>query len=214
VVDRIFTFIWASDDLSAGASTFMVEMNEVAGLLKSATTRSLLILDEIGRGTSTYDGMAIARSVLEYCADKKRLGCKTLFATHYHELTALEGALEGVKNYNIAAKKRKDGVIFLRKVVPGGADESYGIEVAKLAGVPEPVIRRARDILKELESGAGRGGPGASSMCSAGSPAPTDQVSLLDLGAAAVAEELRGITVETLTPIEALNLLYELKQKL
>ena len=208
VVDRIFTRIGASDDLSAGASTFMVEMNEVAGLLKSATPRSLLILDEIGRGTSTYDGMAIARSVLEYCADKKRLGCKTLFATHYHELTALEGALNGVKNYNIAAKKRKDDVIFLRKVVPGGADESYGIEVAKLAGVPEPVIRRARDILKELEAGAGRAAPAPAAA------RPTDQVSLLDLGAAAVAEELRSITVETLTPIEAMNLLYELKKKL
>ena len=210
VVDRVFTRIGASDDLSAGQSTFMVEMSEVAGLLKNATARSLLILDEIGRGTSTYDGMAIARSVLEYCADKKRLGARTLFATHYHELTALEGQVDGVKNYNIAAKKRGDGIVFLRKIVPGGADQSYGIEVAKLAGVPEAVIRRARDILKELESDVGRDALGAPS-----GPAPgTDQVSLLDLGAAAVAEQLRAVTVETLTPIEAMNLLYELKKKL
>ncbi len=136
VVDRVFTRIGASDDLSAGQSTFMVEMTEVAELLKNATAHSLLILDEIGRGTSTYDGMAIARSVLEYCADRKKLGAKTLFATHYHELTALEGLIPGVKNYNIAAKKKGDTVLFLRKIVRGGADQSYGIEVAQLAGVP------------------------------------------------------------------------------
>ena len=153
IVDRVFTRIGASDDLSAGASTFMVEMTEVAQLLKNATKKSLLILDEIGRGTSTYDGMAIARAVLEYCADPKRLGCKTLFATHYHELTVLEGELSGVKNYNIAAKKRGNDLIFLRKIVRGGADQSYGIEVAKLAGVPDRVIKRARAILEELEAG-------------------------------------------------------------
>ena len=152
VVDRIFTRIGASDDLSAGQSTFMVEMSEVAELLKNATRNSLLILDEIGRGTSTYDGMAIARAVLEFCADRKRLGCKTLFATHYHELTELEGQLDGVKNYNIAARKRGNDVVFLRKIVPGGADQSYGIEVAGLAGVPDKVIERARAILKELEA--------------------------------------------------------------
>ena len=131
----------------------MVEMTEVAELLKNATAKSLLILDEIGRGTSTYDGMSIARAVLEFCADKKRLGAKTLFATHYHELTALEGQIPGVKNYNIAAKKKRDDILFLRKIVRGGADQSYGIEVAKLAGVPEPVLRRARKILEELEAG-------------------------------------------------------------
>ena len=152
VVDRVFTRIGASDDLSGGASTFMVEMTEVAEMLKNATPRSLLILDEIGRGTSTYDGMAIARAVLEYCADKRRLGAKTLFATHYHELTALEGTMEGVRNYNIAAKKRGDELIFLRKIVPGGADRSYGIEVAKLAGVPGKVISRARQLLAQLEA--------------------------------------------------------------
>ena len=207
VVDRIFTRIGASDDLAAGQSTFMVEMTEVAGLLKHATRDSLLILDEIGRGTSTYDGMAIARAVLECCADKKRLGAKTLFATHYHELTALEGQLDGVKNYNIAAKKKGDDILFLRKIVPGGADESYGIEVAKLAGVPDRVIRRARDILDELES---QGGVSAAKAA----PAEEAQMGFADLGAAQVAEELRRTAVETLTPIEAMNLLYQLKQKL
>ena len=190
----------------------MVEMTEVAALLHNATRKSLLILDEIGRGTSTYDGMAIARAVLEYCADKKRLGAKTLFATHYHELTALEGAVPGVKNYNIAAKKRGSDVIFLRKIVRGGADQSYGVEVAKLAGVPDRVVRRAREILEELESGAGRDTPGA--MQAAGPSAPTDQVSLGDLGGETALKKLRMTDVNILTPIEALNLLAELKQDL
>ena len=176
IVDRVFTRIGASDDLSAGASTFMVEMTEVAQLLKNATKKSLLILDEIGRGTSTYDGMAIARAVLEYCADPKRLGCKTLFATHYHELTVLEGEIPGVKNYNIAAKKRGNDLIFLRKIVRGGADQSYGIEVAKLAGVPDRVIKRARAILEELESG------GMQNAECRMQNAPQEQVSLMDLG--------------------------------
>ena len=130
----------------------MVEMTEVAQMLKNATPRSLLILDEIGRGTSTYDGMSIARAVLEHCADKGRLGAKTLFATHYHELTEVEHAIEGVRNYQIAAKKRGDGIVFLRKIVPGGADQSYGVEVARLAGVPDQVVNRAREILTELEA--------------------------------------------------------------
>ena len=209
IVDRVFTRIGASDDLSAGQSTFMVEMSEVAELLKNATRKSLLILDEIGRGTSTYDGMSIARAVLEYCADKKRLGAKTLFATHYHELTALEGQIPGVKNYHIAAKKKKDDILFLRKIVPGGADQSYGIEVAKLAGVPERIIRRARTILEELEQGAGAGTASA-----AAPPSGAGQMSLMDLGAAEAAERLRRVDVNTLTPIEAMNLIYELKQKL
>ena len=207
IVDRVFTRIGASDDLSAGQSTFMVEMTEVAELLKNATAKSLLILDEIGRGTSTYDGMSIARAVLEFCADKKRLGAKTLFATHYHELTALEGQIPGVKNYNIAAKKKKDDILFLRKIVRGGADQSYGIEVAKLAGVPEPVLRRARKILEELEAGV----PAAPAPAAA---QPEEQVSLLDMGAAQAAARLRDVDVNVLTPIEAMNLLYELKQML
>ena len=216
VVDRVFTRIGASDDLASGQSTFMVEMTEVATLLNNATSKSLLILDEIGRGTSTYDGMAIARAVLEHCADKKRLGAKTLFATHYHELTALEGEIPGVKNYNIAAKKRGSDVIFLRKIVRGGADQSYGVEVAKLAGVPDRVVRRAREILEELEAGAGRDGLGApsGSVRAAGSSAPTDQVSLMDLGGETVLKKLRMTDVDLLTPIQALNLLAELKQDL
>ena len=216
VVDRVFTRIGASDDLASGQSTFMVEMTEVAALLTHATRKSLLILDEIGRGTSTYDGMAIARAVLEHCADKKRLGAKTLFATHYHELTALEGEIPGVKNYNIAAKKRGGDVIFLRKIVRGGADQSYGVEVAKLAGVPDRVVRRAREILEELEAGAGRDGLGApsGSVRAAESSAPTDQVSLMDLGGETVLKKLRMTDVNILSPIEALNLLAELKQDL
>ena len=205
IVDRVFTRIGASDDLSAGQSTFMVEMTEVAALLKNATKKSLLILDEIGRGTSTYDGMAIARAVLEYCADPRRLGAKTLFATHYHELTALEGQIPGVKNYNIAAKKKGSGVIFLRKIVRGGADQSYGVEVAKLAGVPDRVIKRAREILEELESGQGT--PTGDTA-----PAADDQISLMDLGAQTVLKKLRMTDVNVLSPIEALNLLAELKQ--
>ena len=206
VVDRIFTRIGASDDLAGGQSTFMVEMSEVAELLKHATSRSLLILDEIGRGTSTYDGMAIARAVLEWCADPKRLGAKTLFATHYHELTVLEGQLPGVKNFNIAARKKKDQIIFLRKIVPGGADQSYGIEVANLAGLPAKVIRRAREILAELES-------------QEAAPRPTtareeEQVSLTALGEEEVLSTLRNTPVESLTPLQALNLLNELKEKL
>ena len=210
VVDRVFTRIGASDDLSAGQSTFMVEMTEVAALLTHATRKSLLILDEIGRGTSTYDGMAIARAVLEHCADRKRLGAKTLFATHYHELTALEGEIAGVKNYNIAAKKRGGDVIFLRKIVRGGADQSYGVEVAKLAGVPDRVVRRAWEILEELESGNGP------MPTNGGRPqaARADQISLTDMGGEAVLKKLRMTDVNILSPIEALNLLAELKQDL
>ncbi len=206
VVDRIFTRIGASDDLAGGQSTFMVEMTEVAELIRHATPRSLLILDEIGRGTSTYDGMAIARAVLEWCANPRRLGAKTLFATHYHELTVLEGQLPGVKNFNIAARKKKDEILFLRKIVPGGADQSYGIEVASLAGLPPKLIRRAREILQELES----------QQDAPRRPAAREakQVSLTALGEEEVLDILRSTTVESLTPIQAMNLLYELKGKL
>ena len=210
VVDRVFTRIGASDDLAAGQSTFMVEMSEVAQLLKNASRRSLLILDEIGRGTSTYDGMAIARAVLEHCADRRRLGAKTLFATHYHELTVLEGQIAGVKNYNIAAKKKKGEVIFLRKIVRGGADQSYGIEVAKLAGVPDRVVRRAREILEELENGPAPVGADVP----IGPSSHDEQISLGDLGGQTVLNKLRMTDVNILSPIEALNLLAELKQDL
>jgi len=207
IVDRVFTRIGASDDLASGQSTFMVEMTEVATILKYATSKSLLILDEIGRGTSTYDGMAIARAVLEYAANPKKLGAKTLFATHYHELSTMENKLPNVKNYNIAVKKRGDQMIFLRKIVPGATDDSFGIEVAKLAGLPSGVITRAREILAELESEAGV-------VRQEILPEADDQISMLDLRSQQVCAELGAITPETLTPIEAMNALYKLKQML
>ena len=206
VVDRVFTRIGASDDLAAGQSTFMVEMSETAAILQHATAKSLLILDEIGRGTSTYDGMAIARAVLEYCADKRKLGAKTMFATHYHELTSLEQTLEGVRNYNITAKKQGGKLLFLRKIVRGAADDSYGIEVGKLAGLPDSVITKAKSYLKELEAGKA-----AAPVVSA---APVeDQISLTDVGGSEIAEALRQIDLDTVTPIEAMNLLYQLQKK-
>ena len=207
IVDRIFTRIGASDDLSAGQSTFMVEMTEVADILRCATKNSLLILDEIGRGTSTFDGMSIARAVLEYCADKKLLGAKTLFATHYHELTELENTLPGTVNFNIAVKTKGEDIIFLRKIIPGGADRSYGIEVAKLAGLPEKVLRRARQVLKDLES---EGGSAYASV----PRVESSQVSLEAIGEGEVLEALRRCQPDTLTPIEAMTMLYELKKKL
>jgi len=206
VVDRIFTRIGASDDLSAGQSTFMVEMSEVSEILHHATKNSLLILDEIGRGTSTFDGMSIARAVLEYCADRKLLGAKTLFATHYHELTELENTLPGAVNYNIAVKTRGEDIIFLRKILPGGADRSYGIEVAKLAGLPPRVLTRAREVLTELERENG--------VQYVSPRQEENQVSLTSIGEGEVLDALRRCQPDTLTPIEAMSLLYELKQKL
>ena len=209
VVDRIFTRIGASDDLSAGQSTFMVEMTEVSEILHAATRDSLLILDEIGRGTSTFDGMSIARAVLEYCANPKKLGAKTLFATHYHELTAMEGTLPGVKNFDIAVRTRGEDIIFLRKIIPGGADRSYGIEVARLAGLPDGVVSRAKTILKELEEQAGKPAARPAASCE-----EEQQVSLQAVAEQEVLARLRREQVDTMSPLEALNLLYELKQKL
>ena len=206
VVDRIFTRIGASDDLSAGQSTCMVEMTELADILRHATKHSLLILDEIGRGTSTFDGMSIARAVLEYCADKKLLGAKTLFATHYHELTELEDTLPGAVNYNIAVKTRGEDITFLRKIIRGGADRSYGIEVAKLAGLPDKVVQRAKKILKELEAENG--------VQYVAARKEEDQVSLTAMGEGEVLDALRRCQPDTLTPIEAMSLIYEWKQKL
>ncbi|MBR1779532.1 MAG: DNA mismatch repair protein MutS [Clostridia bacterium] len=203
IVDSVFTRVGASDDLSSGQSTFMVEMVEVANIIKNATQNSLVILDEIGRGTSTFDGMSIAKAVLEYVQDKEKLGCKTLFATHYHELIALEDSLEGVKNYNIAAKKRGDDLIFLRRIVRGGADDSYGIEVAKLAGVPNQIIERAREVLRELESGKQviyRNLPEQMTL-------KTDDK--LDPKITKIAEEIKKIDPTTLTPIESMNILFK-----
>ena len=209
IVDRVFTRIGASDDLASGQSTFMVEMTEVASILKYATSKSLLILDEIGRGTSTYDGMAIARAVLEYAASPRHLGAKTLFATHYHELSAIEDELPNVKNYNIAVKKRGDKMIFLRKIIPGATDDSYGVDVANLAGLPSSVITRARQILKELESQQPR-----QDISHKVSAEPDDQISMLDISSQQITDALRKLEVETLTPIEAMNELYKLKKLL
>ena len=211
IADSVFTRIGASDDLSTGQSTFMVEMNEVAYIMKKATRNSLLILDEIGRGTSTYDGMSIARAVLEYVADIKKLGAKTLFATHYHELTILENKLKGVKNYNIAAVKRGDDITFLRRIIPGAADESYGVEVAKLAGLPDSVIERAKVILEELERSSKRvqrqtkkkSEKHEEEMQIAFAPKDTP-----------IEKRLREIDINTLTPIESMNILFELVKML
>lgn len=209
VCDRIFTRVGASDDLTAGQSTFMVEMSEVASILKDATSRSLVLLDEIGRGTSTFDGMSIAQAVVEYILTEKRLGCKTLFATHYHELTALEQAFPGVVNYNIAVRRRGDDIIFLRKIVRGGTDDSFGIEVAKLAGVPQKVIRRAKEILKGLEEGA--------SVARAVGKAeeaenPDLQLSLAQQQEEKALRQLKQADLDSMTPRDALEFLYELKK--
>ncbi len=203
VVDRIFTRIGASDDLASGQSTFMVEMSEVSDIIKKATKKSLIILDEIGRGTSTFDGMAIARAVIEYVSDKKHIGAKTLFATHYHELTELEGALDGVKNYNIAVKKHGFDITFLRKIVRGSADDSYGIEVARLAGVPDVVILRAREILTGLET--------MSAIPRAEFEIPPERARSQE--GDEILSRLAHMDVNTLSPLEALSLLFDLANR-
>ena len=211
VVDGVFTRIGASDDLTGGQSTFMVEMREVAQILNSATARSLLILDEIGRGTSTYDGMSIARAVIEYIADTKKLGAKSLFATHYHELTEMEDELPHVKNYNIAVKKRGEDITFLRKIVRGGADESYGIEVSKLAGIPPWIIKRAYQVLEDLE--AAQPVREAPIKAKRRTEEPDEwQISFRQKSA--VEEMVEQLDLNTLTPIEALTTLYAMKGKL
>ena len=210
VVDRLFTRVGASDDLASGQSTFMLEMNEVAYILKHATKDSLIVYDEIGRGTSTYDGMSIARAVAEYTLGKK-IGAKTLFATHYHELTVLENEFEGVINYNIAAKKRGDDITFLRKIVRGAADDSYGIEVAKLAGVPGEVIRRAKEILNSIENGD----TVVTKTIVQNNDDAFDMLSMISADEEReVANRIRSTDINTLTPIEAMNLIYEFKKTL
>ena len=223
IVDRIFTRVGASDDLASGQSTFMVEMNEVANILKNATANSLLILDEIGRGTSTFDGLSIAWAVVEYVADKKILGAKTLFATHYHELTELEGKLDGVNNYCVAVKENGDDIVFLRKIVPGGADKSYGVLVAKLAGVPDSVIDRANEIVAELVkndiANVARNIAGESPSAKAKLSATPDfvspnQMTIFDtVSDSDIVNEIRQLDIKNLTPMDALNLLYELQSK-
>lgn len=210
VVDGIFTRIGASDDLSSGSSTFMVEMIEVADILKNADSKSLIIFDEIGRGTSTFDGMSVAQAVLEHVSDRSKLGAKTLFATHYHELTELENRVEGIKNYNIAVKKRGDDLTFLRRIIRGRADGSYGVQAAKLAGVPKSVIDRAKAVLKEIEENGALKIPPIKETRSS---EPEAQLSFDAARANGVVEELRSLDVSALTPIEALNVLYELVKR-
>ena len=224
IVDRIFTRVGASDDLASGQSTFMVEMTEVANILRNATAKSLLILDEIGRGTSTFDGLSIAWAVIEHTSNPKLLGAKTLFATHYHELTELEGKLPGVNNYCIAVKERGDDIVFLRKIVKGGADKSYGIQVAKLAGVPDSVINRAKELVEELVSAditstvkdiASEGKKSKAKPPVHYDEVDMEQISLFDtVKDDDVLEELKSIKIDELRPVDALNVLYRLQNKL
>ncbi|MDD3882802.1 MAG: DNA mismatch repair protein MutS [Eubacteriales bacterium] len=212
VVDRIFTRVGASDDLAAGQSTFMVEMAEMANILRSATKDSLVVLDEIGRGTSTFDGLSIAWAVVEYLCDKDKIGAKTLFATHYHELSELEGKLEGVCNYRSAVKEHGEEIIFLRRILPGGADKSFGVHVARLAGMPKPVLRRAQEILARLEVNQIKTRSIGESILEEEYKKPK-QVDMFSVGQNELVDELRRLDVNSLTPMEALNQLYLLREK-
>ena len=211
VVDKIFTRVGASDDLSMGQSTFMVEMMEVANILKEATQNSLVILDEIGRGTSTYDGLSIAWAVAEYIENKEKCGAKTLFATHYHELTQLEDTLEGVKNYSIAVKEKGEDIIFLRKIVPGGTDESYGVHVARLAGVPKMVTQRANEILKKIER---KNVLVNKAKEKEDKKQVSGQLDMYNFKLAEIAHELDKVNINELTPIDALNTLVKIKEEM
>ena len=222
IVDRIFTRVGASDDLASGQSTFMVEMNEVANILRNATSNSLLVLDEIGRGTSTFDGLSIAWAVVEHISNPKLLGAKTLFATHYHELTELEGKLHNVNNYCIAVKEKGDDIVFLRKIVRGGADKSYGIQVAKLAGVPDSVIERAKQIVEELSANDITAVTKNLSV-ETGAKKKKEKLDEVDLAQMSlfdtvkdddILEELKNVDLSNMTPIDALNKLYELQNKI
>ena len=222
IVDRIFTRVGASDDLASGQSTFMVEMNEVANILRNATSNSLLVLDEIGRGTSTFDGLSIAWAVVEHISNPKLLGAKTLFATHYHELTELEGKLHNVNNYCIAVKEKGDDIVFLRKIVRGGADKSYGIQVAKLAGVPDSVIERAKQIVEEL-SANDITAVTKNLAVETGTKKKKEKLDEVDLAQMSlfdtvkdddILEELKNVDLSNMTPIDALNKLYELQNKI
>ena len=209
IVDKVFTRVGASDDLASGQSTFMLEMNEVAYILRNATAKSLIIYDEVGRGTSTFDGMSIARAIIEYTNGKK-IGAKTLFATHYHELTTMEDEFSGIVNYNIAAKKRGDSIIFLRKIIRGSTDDSYGIEVAKLAGLPNEVIRRAKEILTTVENTS-------KNLTTSNSQYADEMQSLItfeDVTEKSVIEDIRKVDINSMTPVEAMNLLFELNNRL
>jgi DNA mismatch repair protein MutS len=211
IVDRIFTRIGAQDDLATGQSTFMVEMVETANILHHATPRSLVILDEIGRGTSTYDGLSIARAVVEYLHNNRRCGARTLFATHYHELVEVAKMLPRVRCMNVAVTEEEGHVVFLHKIVPGGADKSYGVHVAQLAGIPRPVIHRAEEILEELEH---KGDAKARRKAMKDLPTPMAmQMTLFAAEQHPVVEELKSLVIDELTPIEAIGKLYELQRK-
>ena len=209
IVDKVFTRVGASDDLASGQSTFMLEMNEVAYILRNATERSLIVYDEVGRGTSTFDGMSIARAIIEY-TNSKKIGAKTLFATHYHELTSMEDEFSGIVNYNIAAKKRGDNIIFLRKIIRGSTDDSYGIEVAKLAGLPNEVIRRAKEILATVE----RTSRTLATSDSVKFEEAQDIITFEDVTEKSIIEDIKKADVNTMTPVEAMNLLFELKNRI
>ena len=212
IVDRIFTRVGASDDLASGQSTFMVEMAETAYILQNATPSSLVILDEIGRGTSTFDGLAIAWSVVEYLCDKKTGGAKTLFATHYHELSELEGRIEGLQNYCVSVREHGEDVIFLRKIIPGGADKSFGIHVARLAGIPHQVLVRAHEIQARLEvSDTSR--IGETILGETDNDRPSEQVDLFDYRKTEIINELQQLDVMSLTPMDAINKLFLLREK-
>ena len=207
VVDKIFTRVGASDDLASGQSTFMLEMLEVANILKNATAKSFLVFDEIGRGTSTYDGMSIAKAVVEYVANRRKIGAKTLFATHYHELCELADTVDGVVNYNVAVKKRGDDIVFLRKIIPGGTDDSFGIEVAALAGVDDWIVKRAKGILKELET------EGKVKIITRIEERDDSQITMSDPRVDEIIDKLKSLDVSTLTPIEAISILYNLSNE-
>ena len=211
VVDKIFTRVGASDDLASGQSTFMLEMNEVSYILKNATRASLIIYDEVGRGTSTFDGMSIARAIVEY-TNSRKIGAKTLFATHYHELTSMEQEFEGIVNYNIVAKKRGDSITFLRKIVRGSTDDSYGIEVAKLAGLPNEVIKRAREILASVEATSKAV---AAASAKEQPPKPDDgALTVDDCINEQIITELKSVDLNTLSPLECMTFLFDLKKRL
>jgi DNA mismatch repair protein MutS len=217
LVDRIFTRIGAQDDIATGQSTFMVEMLETANILHHATPRSLVVLDEIGRGTSTYDGLAIARAIVEHLHNAPHLGCRTLFATHYHELTELERVLPRVRCRKMDVLEDGDRIVFLRRVVPGGADRSYGIHVAQIAGIPRGIVRRAREILDDLERRDGAGGDRARKRTALRAPAPEPESAIqLTLFAPPhpAVEALKALDVESLSPLEAITKLFELQRML
>ncbi|MEK7395347.1 MAG: DNA mismatch repair protein MutS, partial [Candidatus Poribacteria bacterium] len=224
IIDRIFTRVGASDNLVMGRSTFLVEMNETANILNNASRRSLLILDEIGRGTSTYDGLSIAWAVAEHILDKTKIGARTLFATHYHELIELGNTHQGAKNYNVAVREWNDQITFLRKIVEGGTDQSYGIHVAQLAGLPVQVIERAREILATLEKGnngnsitplneTDRQLPKSHELLSKDTHHKPTQLSLFGAKADEIIDELNAIDIHNMTPLQALNKLQDLKKK-